>query len=84
MGAGGTLSFVGSREFVGYCSFVVPLAESLNKPALLVWARRGLRAGHPYIRAITPEKILQKPATSRFVIDDASDAQINEAADALF
>lgn len=69
--------------FVGYCSFIVPLAESLNKPALLVWSRRGLKSGQPYISAITPKKILQKKS-SRYVIDDASDEQIHEAADALF
>jgi hypothetical protein len=68
--------------FVGYCSFVVPLAESLSKPALFVWSRRGLRSGTPYIAAITPTKILQKP-TSRYLVDDATDEQIREAADAL-
>jgi hypothetical protein len=69
--------------FVGYCSFLIPLAESFSKPALLVWSKRGLRSNHPYIRAITPEKILHKK-TSRALIDDANETQIAEAADALF
>jgi hypothetical protein len=68
--------------FVGYCSFLVPLAESFSKPALLVWSKRGLRARHPYISAITPQKILEKKS-SRAVIDDANDDQINGAADGL-
>lgn len=72
-----------ATAFVGYCSFLVPLAESLSKPALFVWSKRGLRSGVPYIAAITPKKILQK-TSSRFVIDDANDEEIREAADALF
>jgi hypothetical protein len=72
-----------ATAFVGYCSFVIPLAESLNKPALLVWSKRGLRSGQPYIAAIKPEKILHKK-TSRHLLDDANDTQIAEAADALF
>ncbi len=69
--------------FLGYVSFVVPLAESLGKPALLVWSRRGLRSSTPYVRQITPSKVLHKPS-SRFVLDDASEQEIEEAADALF
>lgn len=55
--------------FLGYCSFVVPLAESLGKPALIVWSSLGLRAAHPYVRQITPQKILELPS-SKFVMDD--------------
>lgn len=68
--------------FLGYCSFIVPLAESLSKPALLAWSRRGLRSGTLYVRQITPGKILHKPS-SRYVMDDATNEQINEAADDL-
>ncbi len=68
--------------FLGYVSFIVPLAESLNKPALLIWSRRGLKSGHLYVRQITPEKVLHKPS-SRHVFDDATEAQIHKAVDAL-
>jgi hypothetical protein len=68
--------------FLGYVSFLVPLAESLNKPAMLVWSRRGLRSGQPYISSITPKKILHKPS-SRYVMDDANDQTINESVEAL-
>lgn len=68
--------------FLGYVSFIVPMAESLSKPALLVWSRKGLKAGHPYIRQITPEKVLQK-ASSKALMDDASPKKVNEAADAF-
>jgi hypothetical protein len=61
---------------------VVPLAESLSKPALLVWSRAGTALGHSVHRGDHAEKILQKP-TSRYVVDDANDEQIHEAADAL-
>jgi hypothetical protein len=55
--------------FLGYVSFVVPLAESFRKPALLVWSRRGLKSPQGYIRQITPQKILHRE-TSMHVIDD--------------
>ncbi len=54
---------------LGYVSFLVPLAESLGKPALFVWSRRGLRDPLPFIRQITPAKVLHKPSSS-FVMDD--------------
>jgi hypothetical protein len=73
-----------ASAFIGYVSFIVPLAESLDKPALLVWSRRGLVFPAPvYVREITPKKILHKPS-SRFVMDDAPIEQIQEAANALF
>lgn len=56
-------------SFLGYCSFLVPLAEGFDKPALFVWSRRGLSAKHPYIRQITPKKILHKDS-SLHVFDD--------------
>lgn len=66
--------------FLGYVSFILPLAESFSRPALLVWSRKGLRSGTPYVRQITPQKVIQKPS-SRFVIDDASAKEIDEVAD---
>lgn len=61
--------------FIGYVSFIVPLAESFDKPLLCIWSRRGLKAAHHYVRQITPQKILEKP-TSRAVFDDAPDRAI--------
>lgn len=66
--------------FLGYCSFIVPLAESFDKPGLFVWSRMGLNTNHPYIKAITPKKILEKP-TSKYIIDDCSDDDIRQAAE---
>lgn len=68
---------------LGYCSFIVPLAESLRKPALLVWSRRGLNSSNEFIRRITPDKIFHR-ATSRFVVDDCADAELKQAVDALY
>jgi hypothetical protein len=65
--------------FLGYCSFIVPLAESFDKPGLFVWARRGLKSKVDYIKTITPQKILEKP-TDKYLIDDCSDSEILEAA----
>ena len=68
--------------FVGYCSFIVPLAESLRKPALVVWSRRGSRSSNEFIRAITPQKIFHR-VTSRAVFDDCDHPELVEAVDAL-
>lgn len=68
-----------ASAFIGYPSFIIPLAESLNKPALLVWSRRGLNANQAYVRQITPRKILFKQS-SRFVMDDAPQEEITKAA----
>lgn len=67
---------------LGYCSFFVPLAESLDKPALFVWSKRGLRAPHPFISSITPRKIIHKPS-SAWLMDDAQSDAIREAANVL-
>jgi hypothetical protein len=66
-----------SDLMLGYCSFFVPLAESLNKKALFVWSAKGLKSDTLYIKRITPEKILYKE-TSKFVIDNWSQEKINE------
>lgn len=65
--------------FLGYCSFLVPLAESLSRPGLFVWSRRGLNSGNSFVKAITPKKILHRK-TSLSVIDDVSDEEISSAA----
>lgn len=56
-------------ECLGYPSFLVPLAESLDKRAMFVWSARGLRDGQAFIRQITPQKLLSKK-TSRHVVDE--------------
>lgn len=58
-------------SMIGYCSYMVPLAESFGKPATFVWSRQGLRSSTGYIRQITPAKILEKE-TSHHVVDDCS------------
>lgn len=66
-----------SDAFYGQCSFIIPLAESFNKPLLVVWSNKGLHSGEHYIATITPRKILSKK-TSTYIIDDWSDLQIKE------
>lgn len=68
--------------FIGFVSFAVPLAESMNKRALFVWSRAGLRASNPVVRTITPTKILEKQ-TSRYVLDDATEQNLEHELDAL-
>lgn len=68
---------------LGYCSFIVPLAESLFKPALLVWARKGMRSGNPFIRSIVPSKIIHRPGPTSAVVDDASSQELRDAIEAF-
>jgi hypothetical protein len=68
---------------VGQCSFVVPLAECFDKPLLAIWASHGMEATrHPYVRSITPQKVLSK-SSSRFVVDDWPIEKLQEAARAF-
>jgi hypothetical protein len=69
--------------FLGYCSFFVPLAESLSKPSLLIWSTRGLRSPVPYIRSITPAKILHRPDLSRWVLDECPESELAGAVHAF-
>lgn len=57
-----------STAFFGQCSFIIPLAESLNKPLLVLWSAAGMNSSERYIATITPRKILSK-ASSRYVLD---------------
>ncbi len=67
---------------VGQCSFMIPLAEALDKPLLCVWAAKGLVSRTLYIQQCTPQKVLSKPS-SRWVMDDWSEQRIQEAAHAF-
>lgn len=66
--------------FLGFCSFIVPLAESLSKPALLVWSRKGLDSRDELIRKITPAKVLHGPCC-KYVIDDCDRDHLKVAVD---
>lgn len=68
--------------FFSWCSFVVPLAESLNMPGLYLWAARGLESRDKWTRLTTPQKVLHRPA-SRFILDNASEAAMELAVDDL-
>lgn len=63
---------------LGYCSFIVPLAEQFDKDVLFIWARAGLKDRHKFIRQITPKKILHAE-TSKWVFDDDSRENIRSA-----
>lgn len=56
-------------QVLGYVSFLVPLAESLGKPATFVWSRKGLMDRQQFVRQIRPEKVLHA-RTSTYVMDD--------------
>lgn len=68
---------------LGYVSFLLPLSESLSKPALFVWSRRGLASKNEIIAWLTPKKVLHGPL-ARAVIDDCSEGELTGAVDALY
>lgn len=61
--------------FLGYCSYLIPLAESFKKPGLFVWSSKGLKDAKSFVRQIMPKKIIHRE-TSRYVIDDWDEARI--------
>lgn len=66
--------------FIGYCSYLVPLAESFGKKGLYVWASKGLKSAEQYINTITPEKILYN-SNSMFLMDNWEESKIKEVVD---
>ena len=68
---------------LGYCSFVLAAAESLNKKTLMVWSRAGLNSKDEYIRQITPQKIIEHPEMTQYIIDDCTEQELNNAASAF-
>lgn len=68
--------------FLGYVSFIVPLAESFSKPALLVWSSAGLNSRHDLVRTIAPRKILHR-SSSKWIMDDCREEELVGAVDAL-
>lgn len=68
---------------LGYVSFIVPLAEALLKPALLIWSRRGLRSSTGFVRLITPAKILERPS-SLHVVDNCPPAELEAAVERFY
>lgn len=71
------LGFIADACFA-QCSFVIPLAESFDKPLLIVFAAKGLASRTQAVRTITPKKVLSKPS-STYVIDNWDAARINDA-----
>lgn len=69
--------------FLGFCSYIVPMAEAQEKPGLFVWSRRGLQSRHLVVRQMTPEKILHR-RSSAFVIDDCDEEAMRTAVDAFY
>lgn len=65
--------------FVGFCSFMIPLAESLNKPFFALWSSRGLKSKVQYVRSITPEKIIHRKDLGHYAVDSATPQAIEKA-----
>lgn len=68
---------------LGYCSFLIPLAESLGVPGLMVWSRRGRQSPRDLVKALTPRKVIHRKDLLRAVMDDAGADALRDAAHAL-
>ena len=58
--------------FLGYCSYLIPLAESFNKPGIYVWSRKIQKAAQTFVKQMTPSKVIHR-ANGRWIWDDATD-----------
>lgn len=68
---------------LGYVSFLLPLAESLSKPTLMVWSRKNLNSTNSIMRTITPEKIIHRRDLVQTVMDDCQESELNRVVDAV-
>lgn len=57
-----------------YPSFLIPLAESLDKRFLTLFSSRGLECHHNFLRFITPQKVIHRKDLGSFVIDTQPEA----------
>lgn len=62
--------------FVGICSFMIPLAESLDKPFFALWSAAGLESKVRYINRVTPEKIIHRKDLGHYAVDTESPHEI--------
>jgi len=69
--------------FIGYPSFVIPLAESFRKPLFAIWAKAGLRSNTDFIRLITPEKVVHHKEDAFVITDKNNQQEISERVDAF-
>lgn len=65
--------------FIGYVSFIVPLAEGLGKPLFTVWSRKALKSRHEYVRLITPQKIFTRAQSIAVWDDYVGDIEVSAA-----
>jgi hypothetical protein len=56
--------------FVGWCSFMLPLAESLQKPFFSMWSARGMKSRNAFISTLTPKKVIHRKDLAYNAIDD--------------
>lgn len=56
--------------FVGWCSFMLPLAESLQKPFFSLWSARGMKSRNGFISTLTPQKVIHRKDLAYNAIDD--------------
>jgi ADP-heptose:LPS heptosyltransferase len=71
-----------AKGVFGYCSYLVPLAEAFDIPALYLWARQGLRSQKTFIHSIKPSKIFAKDS-SMYLIDDYLEKDVERTVDAF-
>jgi hypothetical protein len=71
-----------AHGFLGYCSFMIPLAESFRKPALFVWSRKCIQSSDRFLRLLTGDKVLHGDK-SKYIMDDCDDETLDAAIEEL-
>jgi hypothetical protein len=69
--------------FIGTCSFMIPLAESLGKPYFCLWSGKGLVSETQYLRQITPQKIIHRKDLAHYAVDNSPANRIEQAFEAF-
>jgi hypothetical protein len=72
-----------SSVLIGQVGHCLPLAECLNKPALIFFSANGLKCGNKFLESITPEKVIHKKNMIKYIIDNWSEAKIGTEFESL-
>lgn len=73
-----------SDAVICYPSFLVPMAEALDKRYVSLFANEGMKAPNGFLRWITPNKIIHRKDLGSFIIDDDEPEMVTDATKHIF
>jgi len=72
-----------SNVIIGQIGHALPIAECLNKPALIFFSKNGMSCGNTFLESITPKKTIHKKNLVKHIIDNESDECIRRTFESL-